>query len=56
MPRMAAEEPADCEPESFKNPIFLKGFFGIVRAAGIEPAAISDEGADRPLIDPNETE
>ena len=52
---MAAEESPDGEPESFKDSVLLKGFFGIVRAAGIEPASISDEGAECPLINPDQS-
>jgi hypothetical protein len=56
MPGMAAAKSPHREPESFKNSMFLQGFFGIIRAAGIKPAAVSDQGTDRPLIEPDESD
>lgn len=53
---MAAEDPPHCEPESFQDSMLLQGFFGIIRAAGIKPAAVSDQGADRPLIEPDQSD
>jgi len=52
---MAAEDSAQREPESFKNPVLFQGFFGIIRAARIETAPIADERADRPLVYPDQS-
>jgi len=51
---MAATQPPEGEPGSLEKAIFGDGFLGVVRAAWIKAAAVTQEGADAKLIQGDE--
>ena len=50
---MTTTEPTQREHRSTQGPMFLNGFKGVVRATGVETTLVTDERAQRPLINLN---
>ncbi len=54
MKRVAPEDPLEGQPAPFPRSVLLDRLETVVRAGGVETAALSYEGEDRCLIETNQ--
>jgi hypothetical protein len=47
IPWMTSQNPFDCQDNTPARPVLYKGFFGIMRAGGVEAALVADKRRQR---------